>query len=167
MNDEVIVLTRDKSKAVTMMLGSAAFVFIGALSAAKGEEMGWWVVGFFGLCFLASLYMLMPSSGQLRIDKNGIEMKTPFRPMKLGWGDVNGFYVAHMKTGLATTKLIGIAYSESYRKKRVGRQFASALTGMEGGLPNYSNRPVEEVCALLNESKRRWGGAPDDGMTRS
>lgn len=142
------------------MLGAAAFVLIGALSVAKGEAMGWWAVGFFGICFLASLYMLIPNAGRLKIDKNGVEMKTPFKPMKLAWGDVNRFYVAHMRTGYSKTSLIGIEFSESYRKKRAGRQISSALTGMEGALPNHFDRPAEEVCALLNESKRRWGGAP-------
>jgi hypothetical protein len=166
MDDEVIVLTGNKSKAVTIMLGSAAFVVVGAISVANGGEMGWWAVGFFGLCFLVSLYMLTPNAVRLRIDKNGVEMKTFFKPMKLSWGDVNGFYVAHMRTGLSKTKFIGIAFSESYRKQRAGRQFASALTGMEGGLPDHFNRPAEEVCELLNESKRRWGGATDDGGGR-
>jgi hypothetical protein len=105
--------------------------------------------------------MLTPNAVRLQIDKNGVEMKTFFKPMKLGWGDVNRFYVSHMRTGLAKTKLIGIEFSESYRKHRAGRQFASALTGMEGGLPDHFNRPAEEVCELLNESKRRWGGVAD------
>ena len=159
MDDEVIVLTGNKSKAVLLLLGSAAFVAIGADMVAKGEEMGWWGVIFFGLCFLASLYMLTPNAVRLRIDKNGVEMKTPFKPMKLGWGDVNGFYVAHMRAGLSKTKIIGIEYSESYRKKRAGRQLASALTGVEGALPDHFNRPAEEICELLNESKRKWGRA--------
>jgi hypothetical protein len=166
MDDEVIVLTGNKKKAVLLLLGSAAFVAVGALSVANGKETGWWAVGFFGLCLLVSLYMLTPNAARLRIDKNGVEMKTFFKPMKLAWDDVNGFYVAHMRTGLARTKLIGIEFSESYRKQRAGRQFASALTGVEGGLPDHFNRPAEEVCELLNESKRRWGGATGNGVTR-
>ena len=160
MDDEVIVLTGNKPKAVLLLLGSAAFVVGGAISIANGKDMGWWAVGFFGLCFIVSLFMLTPNAVRLQIDKNGVEMKTFFKPMKLAWGDVNGFYVARMRTGLSTTKLIGINFSEAYRRHRAGRQFASAFTGMEGGLPDHFNRPAEEVCKLLNESKRRWGGAP-------
>lgn len=162
MDDEVIVLSGNKSKAILLLLGSAAFVAVGALLVAGGKAMGWWAVIFFGLGVLVSLYMLTPDAIRLRIDKNGVEMKTLFKPTKLEWGDVNRFYVDHIRTGYSKTKVIGIEFSESYSKLRAGRRFASALTGVEGALPNHFNRPAEEICELLNESKRRWGGAPGD-----
>ena len=148
-----------------MLLGSTAFVVFGVVMVADGNGMGWWGIIFFGLCLLVSLYMLTPNAVRLQIDKHGVEMKSLFKPMKLGWGDVNGFYVGHIRTGLSKTKVICIEFSESYGKLRVGRQLSSALTGMEGALPNHFNRSAEEVCELLNESKRRWGRAPD-GDTR-
>jgi hypothetical protein len=157
-DDEVIVLTGSKKKAVLLLLGSAAFVAIGVWMVAKGEAMGWGAIIFFGLGLLASLYMLTPNAVRLRIDRSGVEMKTLFKPMRLGWGDVNGFYVEHIRTGYSKTKVIAIAFSESYRKQRAGRQVASALTGVEGALPNHFNRPAEEICELLNAAKRKWGG---------
>lgn len=162
MDDEVIVLSGNKTKAVLMLLGSAAFVAVGALLVANGNAMGWWAIIFFGLGVLVSLYMLTPDAIRLQIDKNGVEMKTLFKPSKLEWGDVNRFYVDHIRTGYSKTKVIGIEFSESYSKLRAGRQFASALTGVEGALPDHFNRPAEEICELLNESKRRWGGAHGD-----
>jgi hypothetical protein len=157
MDDEVIVLTGDKSKAFLLLLVSVAFVAICSFLVAQGKAMGWVGIIFFGLGILTSIYMLTPNATRLQIDKNGIEMKTLFKPMKLEWGDVNGFYVAHMNTGYATTKMIGIEFSESYKKHRAGRQFASAFTGAEGALPNNFNLSAEEVCELLNKSKQRWG----------
>jgi hypothetical protein len=157
MNDEVIVLTGNKSKAVLLLLVSAAFVAISLVAIINGKQMGWVGVIFFGLCFLVSIYMLTPNAIRLQIDKNGIEMKTFFKPMKLEWSDVNRFYVSYIRTGLARTKMIGIEFSDSYKKHRAGRQLSSALSGMEGGLPNHFNLPAEEICELLNESRQRWG----------
>lgn len=157
MGDEVIVLTGNKQKAVLLLLVSAALVAVSLVSVLNGKSMGWVGVIFFGLGLLTSVYMLTPNAIRLRIDKDGIEMKTLFKPMKLAWSDVNGFYVVQMRTGLARTKMIGIEFSESYKKLRAGRQLASALTGAEGGLPNHFNRSAEEVCELLNESRQRWG----------
>jgi hypothetical protein len=157
MDDEVIVLTGNKSKTLLLFPGSAALLAISVAMVANGKETGWVGIIFFGLCFLASIYMLTPNATRLRIDKNGIEMKTLFKPMKLEWSEVNGFYVAHINTGYSTTKLIGIEFSESYKKLRVGRQFSSALTGVEGALPNNFNRSAEEICELLNKSKQKWG----------
>jgi hypothetical protein len=116
---------------------------------------GWVGVIFFGMGLLVSIYMLTPGAIRLQIDKNGIEMKTLFKPMKLAWSDVNGFYVAKMKTGFAGTKMIGIEFSESYENLRAAR-FSSSLTGAEGGLPNHFNLSAEEICELLNKSKQRW-----------
>jgi hypothetical protein len=157
MSDEVIVLTGNKRKAVLLLLVSAALAAVSIVGVLNGKGMGWGGIIFFGLGVLTSSYMLTPNAIRLRIDKDGVEMKTLFKPMKLAWSDVNGFYVAHMRTGLAQTKMIGIEFSESYKKLRVGRQLSSALTGLEGGLPNHFNRPAEEICELLNKAKQRWG----------
>ena len=157
MNDEVIVLTGNRSKAVLVLLGSAAFVAIGVAMVANGKAMGWGAIIFFGLGLLTGIYMLTPNANRLQIDKNGIEMKTLFKPMKLEWSDVDSFYVTKIRTGFASTKMIGINFSESYKKLRAGREFSSALTGMEGALPNNFNRSAEEVCELLNQAKQKWG----------
>ena len=157
MNDEVIVLTGNRKKAVLLLLASTALVAVSVPGALNGEWMGWGGIIFFGLGVLTSIYMLTPNAVRLRIDKDGIEMKTLLKPMKLAWSDVNGFYVARVRTGLARTEMIGIEFSESYKKLRAGRHLSSALTGVEGALPNHFDRSAEEVCELLNKSKQRWG----------
>jgi hypothetical protein len=101
--------------------------------------------------------MLIPGTIRLRIDHSGIEMKTMFRPMKLGWNDVDEFYVGQIQAGLSRTKMIGIKFSKSYGKLHAGRKFSSNLTGMEGALPNHFNKSAEEICEVLNRCKQRWG----------
>lgn len=159
MDGEVIVLGADKKKAVFMLLAASAFVAVGIFMIIRGEDVmvGWMCALFFGLGIPVSIYMLTPGAGELRIDRNGIQMRAIFRPWKLSWSDVNGFYVGHVKTGYSSTKMIGIEYSSSYQKLRIGRQLASAVTGMQGALPNNFNRPAEEVCELLNRAKKQWG----------
>jgi hypothetical protein len=110
---------------------------------------------------LVSIYSLRPGAISLKIDKDGIEMKTLLKPMKLAWSDVKCFYVAQMRTGLTRTKMIGIEFSESYENRRAAR-ISSSLTGAEGGLPNHFNRSAEEICELLNRSKQRWDSEPKD-----
>lgn len=156
MGSDVIVVSGNKMKAALLSLASAAFVAIGVAMIRSGENDGWGAVVVFGPCLLVSLYMLTPAATRLTIDKNGIEMKTLFKPIKLAWGDVETFYVGGIRTGLSTTQLIGIKYSSTYNKARAGRQFLSSLTGMEGALPNHFSKSAEELCALLNDVKLRW-----------
>jgi hypothetical protein len=159
MESDVIVLGASKRKAIFILLASSAFVAGGISMLASGGDAvaGWGCTLFFGLGIPMSIYMLTPGAGELRIGRDGVEMKTLFRPVKLAWGDVSGFYVDSIRTGLSSTKMIAIEYSPSYRKLRMGRQVSAAMTGMQGALPNNFNRPAEEVCELLNRAKKEWG----------
>lgn len=159
MDGDVIVLTANKKKAVRLLLLSTAFVALSIFLVLHGENawMGWMCAVFFGLGIPVSIYMLKPGAGELRIDRNGIEMKTMRKPMTLHWSEVNRFYVGYVRTGLSRTKMIGIEFSDSYDKFHAGRQFASGLTGMQGALPNHFSRSAEEVCELLNRAKKEWG----------
>jgi hypothetical protein len=158
MEDEVVVLGANKKKAAFLLLASTAFVAAGIAIVVNDPHAtaGWACIALFGLGIPLSIYKLTPGAGELRIDRNGIEMQTLFKPMKLGWTDVNGFYVGRVQTGYRSTKMIGIEYSDSYKKLRLGRQFSAALTGMEGGLPNNFDRTAEQVCELLNRAKKQW-----------
>jgi hypothetical protein len=69
--DEVIVLTADKRQAALVCLIGLVFLAGGIGMVRYGKSGGWFVLVFFGLCFLMSLYMLLPNSIRLTIDKNG------------------------------------------------------------------------------------------------
>lgn len=158
MEDEVVVLGANKRKAAFLLLASMAFVAAGIAIVVKDPHAkgAWACIALFGLGIPLSIYMLTPGAGELRIDRNGFEVKTLFKPTKLGWNDVNGFYVGRIQTGYRSTKMIGIEYSDSYKKLRLGRQLSAAITGMQGGLPNNFDRPAEQVCELLNRAKKQW-----------
>lgn len=156
MNSDQIVLTGNRTKALLLSVVSLAFVVVGFSMVNSGASYGWFVLLFFSLCLLTFLYMLTPGAIKLTIDNNGIEMKSLFKPMKLTWDDIDEFYVGAIRTGYSSTKMICIRYSASYNKLRRSRQVASALTGMEGALPNHFSKSAEELCELLNQSKARW-----------
>lgn len=153
MDDETIIFTGNRQKAILLTLASALFVLL-IYFTGKGDT--WSIVGmaFFGLGFLVCLYTLIPGTVQLKIDHAGIEMKTLFKPMKLAWSDVDEFYIGYTKAGLSRTKMIGIRYSESYKRQQTGRRISAGLTGMEGALPDHFNRSAEEICEILNRFKR-------------
>jgi hypothetical protein len=110
--------------------------------------------------------MLACNVGELRIDRNGVEMRTLFGRMKLAWSEVDSFCVDYVMPGIFRTKVIRIEFSESCERLRVGRQLAAALSGTEGALANQFAHPVEEVCELLNRAKREWGGVGHTDLER-
>jgi hypothetical protein len=151
-----IVLAASRRKAALVFLGSGAFVTIGAFLVASGESGGWFPLAFFGFCLIVSIVLLFPGSTTLTIDRDGIHMKHMFRLTHIRWSDVDSFYVGSIRTGVSSTKMIGIKYSDSYQGQKAGRNISSALTGMEGGIPNQYQASAEELCELLNTAKRRF-----------
>jgi hypothetical protein len=154
--DDPIVLGASKRKAALLFVGSSAFVAIGVFLVVTGESMGWLPLGFFGLCLIVSIVLLVPGSTSLAMDGNGIHMKHMFRLTHIRWSEVDCFYVGFVRTGVSSTKMIGIKYSDSYQGQQAGRRVASALSGMEGAIPNQYQVSAEELCELLNAAKRRW-----------
>jgi hypothetical protein len=104
------------------------FVAIGTAMVHVGTISGWWVIGFFSLCVAVGVLQLIPRANQLTIDRTGITVRTLFRPWKILWPDVERFYIAKLKTGLATNTLIGIEYSPDFQRMATGRRVARAMT---------------------------------------
>ena len=154
--EDPIVLAASKRKAVLLLIVCGVFVAIGVFLIARGERLAWFGVAFFGLGVIVSVVLLLPGSTSLTIDRSGIRMTHMFRTTVIRWSDVDSFYVGFIRTGLATTKMIGINYAASYEGQQTGRKAALALTGMEGAIPNQYQVSPEELCELLNAAKRRW-----------
>jgi hypothetical protein len=154
--DSPVVLAASKRKAALLFLASGVFVAIGVFMVIDGERFAWFPLVFFGLCLIVSVVLLLPASTSLTIDRNGIHMKHMFRLTHMRWSDVDSFYIGFIRTGLSSTKMIGVNYSDSYQGQKAGRRVASALSGMEGAIPNQYEVSAEELCELLNSAKRRY-----------
>ena len=149
-DDEKLVFEGSRLKTVVLLLGSAVFLWVGILFANDGDDWAILVVGISGLCCLFLLYMLLPGTVRLTIDRSGVELKRPFRSMNLAWSDVDMFDVSYVHTGPSSSKLIAIKYSQSYEKQR-------ARSGdLEGEIPNHFKKSPEELCAILNSYKQKF-----------
>jgi hypothetical protein len=133
------------------------FLGVGIWAKSVGE---WWAIGLIVLSvfsFLVVLYSLLPGKAfKLIVDSSGLEMKSPFKSMKLAWRDVDGFYVGSIQSGLTRTKLVAIKYADSYDKQRTGRKVSASFTGLEGALPNHFKKSPEELCEILNSYKQKY-----------
>jgi hypothetical protein len=157
MNDERLVFDGSRLKTIALLLGCAVFLGVGIWFAQDGDRWAIVVIMISAFAFLMLLSMLAPGAVRLTIDRSGVELKSPFRTMNLAWSDVDEFYVGYIHTGPSTSKLIAIKYSESYNKQRAGRKVSAQVTGMEGGIPNHFNKSPEELCAILNSYKQKYG----------
>jgi hypothetical protein len=153
MDDEKLVIEGSRLKTFLLLLGSAVFLWVGISFANDGDDWAILVVGLSGLCVLFLLYMLLPGTVRLTVDRSGLELKSPFRSMKLAWSDVEMFYVGYVHTGPSSAKLIGIQYSPSYQKQR------ARSTGLDDRIPNHFQKSPEELCEILNSYKQKYAPA--------
>lgn len=156
-----MILRTNKKKMVFLFLVNLIFIAANiALLHGDGITLvvGWLGILLFGVCNLVLIYQLITGAGKLFIDSNGITMTTLFKPLKLAWSEVDGFYVGYIHR----TKFIVIKYAASGQKHRLGRKISSKIsslvTGIEDSLlvTNRFTRPAEEVCDLLNRAKIKW-----------
>lgn len=148
---ETLLLRPSLAKAIVRFAACAMFAVIGALMLRDGEPMGWLVLGFFGLCALASLILLFPGASYLRLSSEGFEMRSLFRSHAQKWSDVAGFHAGR----IARNAMVLIEYAPTYQRSRKARRIAAELTGAEGALPDTYGRSAEELAQLLNEWRRR------------
>lgn len=132
-------------KMLALLAISAGCVWIAVGLADRNPLIGWLGGGFFGLCALVALVALLPGANHLRLDANGIELRSLFRVTRWSWRDVVRFGPA--RVGLHT--VVGIDFADhvdaAARLRRVNR----GLTGFDGALPDtYGQRAVDLAAKL-------------------
>lgn len=150
---DTLYFPASKKKAVLLLLGSLAFVAIGAAIRAKQPLVGWLSIAFFGLGIPASLYTLLSKKVYLLLDPNGFEMGTLTKAVRIAWTDVDGFEIKSVNGA----RMIAILYNARYEKQRLLRGAVRALSGLEGGIANTYAAPLESVLQRLDEWHRRFG----------
>jgi hypothetical protein len=140
-----------RKKAILLFLGCGAFVAVGVLALGEKPWLGWACILFFGLGLLVSLLMMLPGSTYLKLDESGFEMSSLFRRHRLRWDEVDGFGLA----AVADQRMIAIAYNDTYRQQAAARRLSSAMTGLEGAIPNHYEAPIEEIIEALLAWKTR------------
>jgi hypothetical protein len=151
-NDELVIPGSSK-KAITLLFIAVALVAVGIFLIVLGEVWGWVMVSFFALGIPIAIWMLWPNNNYLKLDPKGLEMKALLRPMQLKWTDVDDFYIATIHGN----KMIGIRYSSSYARMAIGRKVVSAISGIEGALPDHFQNSPEEICETLNRWREKFG----------
>jgi hypothetical protein len=151
-SDEV-VFRASKGKAVLILVISSIFVAGGYWMTAEEPLMGWLCVGFFALGIPASIMMMTSKSMYLRLDREGFDMVSPLKRVRVKWTDVDGFAMGDIEGA----KMIQIVYAPHYSQQKLGRMVAAGLSGMEGAIPNSYNASLAEILKTLNEWRARFG----------
>jgi hypothetical protein len=152
---EELTFRASRGKGLFVVIASWCFVGLGFWLITQGERLwGWITAGFFVLGIPVGLIMLLsPNAMYLRLDREGFEMGSFVRKVRIKWTDVAGFEMRRMHHN----KMIAIIYAPHYEEQKVGRAVSSTLSGMEGAIANNYDAPLDEIAKTLDEWRERYG----------
>ena len=136
---------------LALMLGIAcAFCLIGVFMAADSDPRGWFVAGFFGLCFLVFVVAIFARSS-VALDRDGFTHQTLFYAKRYSWRDVSEF--AHARVGRTRMILFNDQTKVDTPFSRFSR---TMLRGYNAGMPTATiGGSLDNACATLNAFRAR------------
>lgn len=150
-----ITIPGSRERFIWMLVMGLCFLVLGywALVEQRMWFLGTAAIAFSVLGLVVTLLMMRPGGTHLRLDSQGFEVVAMKRRYHYAWSDVESFYLCN----IGGAELVGINFSPSCSSQRIGRAFASSLTGIEGAISNVFAIGPAQVCATLNEWKVRHG----------
>lgn len=152
-NLERCVLRPSRRRTAGLVALCLLFVALGsALIAAGNGLVGGIAVLFFGLGAAVLGTNLLPGAAELRLDREGLEVRSLFRSRRFRWSDVHGFRPVTIPP--AHSAVVGFDFSPGARP--AGASLASSLAGVEGALPNTYGLSAAELATLLEQWRVRY-----------
>jgi hypothetical protein len=152
-----IVITMSRWKMGLLMLIAIAFTATGAwmISRDSGDFRGYLCTGFFGLGVLAFIWRFL-SPPRLEISRQGISWFTGRKTLDFAWKDFAAFRV-YKPSSRAMSKYVGYDYAPDNPKRGRMAAVAHAMAGVDGGFGGQWEISADDVAALLNQAKAKWG----------
>jgi hypothetical protein len=152
----VLELRTSPWRNVGLLAVSLIFVATGVLMVRDGEGIGWFVLGFFGLCALVFALQLLPGTSRLRLDQNGFTVTSLFRSSTVRWSEVARFFVAQV----GGRAMVCWDYAGAVPHSTASRRLSRALAGVEAGLPDTYGLSAEALASLLEDWRQRHASHP-------
>lgn len=140
-------------KMLALLAISAGFVWVAVAIADRNLLIAWLCGGFFGLSALVALVSLIPGANHLRLDADGIELRSLFRVTRWAWRDVVRF--GPTRVGLHT--MVGLDFAEHVEAAARLRSVNRGLTGFDGALPDTYGQRAAVLAARLESWRQAYG----------
>ncbi len=111
-----------------------------------GSPLSNGLIGFFGIAALVLFVLCLPQASYLRLTDAGLEFSNRFRKDFVRWSEIAAFRV----TDLGGYSIVGWEYVAGHSRSRTRQPVASAITGMDGALPETYGNGAAELASLMN-----------------
>jgi len=149
MEAQELKLHPKRAKQVALFIVCAGFAAIALVMVRNGKSAGWFPLAVFGLGAFVFALQLLPGASYLKLDSEGLTVRSLFRSSSFAWGDISGFAPGLVggNRGVVFDLVPG-----SNRQSRL-RRFNSAAFGAECALPDTYGLSSEHLAGLLNDWK--------------
>lgn len=113
----------------------------------------WLMIAIVGACLLFALVNLVPGASYLRLESQGMVVRSFYRTHTTPWADIAGFGV--MTLPRTDRELVGWNYMPGRGKPSFLREFDFAAYGLEVALPDTYGMDAEDLAALLQSIRDR------------
>lgn len=138
-------LPRPRWRIVGFAVLTGALAAIGALMVLEGQPLGWLIGGFFGLCAIAFVWLLLGDFG-VTLDHDGIEIRTLFTRKRYRWVHVSEFSPYRMH-GSAM-----VLFDDADRPDGMLTELNRKIVGKTESIPAVLlSGSVEQAAALMNQ----------------
>jgi membrane associated rhomboid family serine protease len=110
-------------------------------------------MGLFGLGVLVALISFHPRASFLTLSASGFEFASLFRRHHFAWTDIDVF----VPIVISGSKMVGWNFADCYSKSQTLRGVSTALSGVEGALPDTYGYSHVELSRLMNELRAKHG----------
>ena len=126
---------------------------------AEWSWTDWLGIVFVGACFLSVLVNLVPGASYLRLDAQGMVVRSLYRTHATPWSDIAEFGVLVLpKTG---REMVGWNYMPGRGKPSFLRKLDFEFYGFEVALPDTYGMDAKDLAALLQSIRDRATGSTD------
>ncbi|APV48897.1 hypothetical protein BWI17_03885 [Betaproteobacteria bacterium GR16-43] len=134
------------------MLGSGIFVAAGVWMLPREPVVAISCIVFFGLAAVVFAIGLHPKSSYLTLDEKGFLSVSLFRRTFVAWSNVQLF----VPVTIHHNHMVGWNYAPGFRESASLRRLSSAMSGVEGALPDTYGMPAAQLAEMLNQLRVQY-----------
>ena len=135
------------------MLGSVAFVVIGAAVVRDHPLLGWLVMVFSALTGVVVTLALSSGKAILRLDPEGVEVVGLLTRSRYRWKEIERPNIGKMRN----VRVIAIIFNCQGARAVQRRSASVALFGMDASVSDIYSVSLEELCDVMNKWWSRYG----------
>jgi hypothetical protein len=150
-----MILRPSKSKTILLAFGSLLFVVAGIWILEDDNWGHWFVIAFFGVCFLVAVVQLFPGSSELKLTKEGFTITSLFKSHFTPWKDVQYFKEGYV----GRTKMVMFDYVDDHNKFPLGKSISKYLSKSHSALPDTYGLKTSNLVKIMNDWKNKKYGA--------